>query len=222
MSRKPDDLELLCIHELANSNSKVQELINDKNKEVYDIGRTQNITYKKPDPAPKPSGDIRLSKNYKKDTRSKENMEKLVVDTKNNFDKQIKQEMDSLVEHPDQIQIKSIVQDMNPQELAIVSEKGADAYRQHEKEQTGDKDVLDLKMDDEKSKEIFGDFEVEQEITTLEEKEITHDIEIEEVLKMTNEESEKTFNYQQELGDFKDNSKDIIVNKNPSPSDEFE
>lgn len=223
MSRKPDDLDLQVIHQLANSHQDVQDLIDAKNKELKNLDKAHSINYKKLDPAPKPKGDIRFSKSHSKETNSREGLDLAKEDTENHFNKSIKQKMtEASLENDLHKDHQHQIQNMPDKDLSILSEKGVDAYRQHEKEQARDKEVLDLTMDDEKSKEIFGDPEIGQEINSNAEKEIIHDKVVEEDLKMDSTETEKVFDHQQGLSDFKDNSKDMDVGKQPSPSDDFE
>ena len=230
MSSKPDDLDLEVIHQLANRNQKVQDLIKDKNKEIYNIDRSQSATYKKIDPAPKPKGDIRFTKTFKIVT-DKEILDNRKNEVKERYNKEIKQEMiDSAknkgLEEINQNQIK----DMPHQDLAILSEKGVEAYKQHEKQQALEKEQdgkekLPTQMTDKEEREFYGDYDEKQETIFKETdkgKDLNQEVDIEQQLKMDEKESEKLLEETTMLEDFKDNSKDIEIDKRPLPSDDFE
>lgn len=184
-------------------------------------------THTKLAPHPKPSGDIHHPKIHKEKDGAKTAREKLYDNKLKGNSQELKTVFHGNFEKAGLESMSEWAKEMDTQELTNFMEQGYDKVLEErevkEKEPNQEKDLeQDLKMDDEKTKEIFGDFEVEQEITTLEEKEIIHDKKIEEGLKMDDKESEETFDYQQGLSDFEDNSKDIAIDKRQFPSDDFE
>lgn len=129
MSRKPDDLELEYIRELSKSSTEIQNLIQAKHKDQIDLEKSQSVSYKKLDPAPSPKGDKRHLKIHKKEVISKEGLEQRTIEIQDRFDRQIKEKMDKLVEHPNHEPIRSKVQDMDEKDLSILVEKGLNAYK---------------------------------------------------------------------------------------------
>ena len=234
MSTKPDDLELDIIHGIAQRSPKVQELIAEKNKTLFDMDRTQTTTSKKPSPAPKPKGDIRIVKSERKETISKEDNEKRKMEVSREYDEQIKDEMLDSAKSLGDYEDYTIgqLENMPSKDASVLAEKGVDGYK-HLQEQKGietrekqfeeNKESLDISMTDKELEELFGEPEKDQEITTLEDKEIVHNHDIELNLEMDEGASDKLFEDRDfNLDEFKENQKDLDVNKRPSPSDDFE
>ncbi|MDD7887863.1 hypothetical protein [Flavivirga sp. 57AJ16] len=223
MSTKPDDLDLEVIYEIAQRSQEVQDLIEEKNKAISSIDKSRFATYQKPNLTLKPKGDIALNQNYKKEIASKETANKLKAETKEQYDKKIKDEMLNKAKSADYANhtINQIA-DMPHQDLAILSEKDVGGYKKHQQElEKSEPEKLDIKMSDEKSKEFFGNLETKQKNTSLEEKEIEQHNKTEPTIQMDENTSHEFFDRQIA---FKENSKDIVTDKNktPSPSDDFE
>ncbi|MEM8938603.1 MAG: hypothetical protein AAGC64_04560 [Bacteroidota bacterium] len=152
MSRKPDDLELDYIHQLAKSNQKVQDLIQDKNNAAIELENRQYSKFKKHEPVPKPNNDISLAKIYTTKNMDDKTLSREVQKSHAKHDQQIKQQMDALVEHPNHAPIKHIVQEMNAKDIATISEKGGEVYKEmKEIEEKEIKDSLRFDLDDSKN-----------------------------------------------------------------------
>lgn len=129
MSRKPDDLDLEYIRELAKSSTEIQDLIQAKHKEQIDLDRTQSVSYKKLDPEPSPLGDKRHLKVYRQETISRDFLEQKTVENQDRFDRQVKEKMDNLVEHLNHEPIRSKVHNMDEKDLSILVEKGVGEFK---------------------------------------------------------------------------------------------
>ena len=190
MSIKFEDWELENIY-VVTQQSDAQKLVEEKNKTLYDMDRTRTPSSKAPTPVPKPKGDIRITKTDKTETISKEENEKRKEQVSNEYDKKIKEEIIKTAQDKDYDeetiqQIKS----MPEKDLSVLTEKGVEGYREFEKQQEleniknekesdfsynqqdiqknnvsdfrENKDSLDITMDDEKSRELFGNQDFDQ------------------------------------------------------------
>ncbi len=242
MSKKYEDWELEGIYVVV-QHSNAQRLIEEKNKTLYDMDRTRIASYKKPSPAPKPKGDIRITKTEKKETISKEDNEKRKQYVEKEYNQEIKQEILKTAQDKDYDQetIEQI-QDMPEKDLSVLAEKDVEGYRHFEKQQELEKtkkDVqkdnktdfrenkndLDITMDEKQSKEIFEDRESDQKEKPIEDKDKHSDKNID--IEMDEKESNETFDNTNKFEfEFEKDSKDIDLDqdrdKAPEPTDDFE
>ncbi len=183
-------------------------------------------THTKLTPHPKPKGDIHHSKIHKEKDNAKTARRRQFDDKLEESSKEIETAFHDNFEKADLKQMSQWAKEMDSEELVTFMEEGYDKVLENRGEKTKDQiqDITleDLKMDEDKSKEIFGDLEIEQEIDSLEEKEIHHNQDIEQSIQMDEEESAKLFDRQTTIDDFKDNVKDLETDKKPSPADDFE
>lgn len=223
---------------LSKDNPKVDQLIEEKKQKLEEIDKSR-FSYQKNTPKPTPSRFPRIDKTYKSKTLSDEQVKEVKETVSTSYDKKIKQSIHDHFEERGYETELGEVKELGRDNLVLLHEKDSDVVLDKIKQQKLEKNeikkeqkdilqdkkaTLDITMDNEKSKEVFGDLETEKEITSLEEKEIKHNIEVEHSIHMDEEKSEKTFGRRSVLDDFKDNSKEIKVdrNKTPSPSDDFE
>ena len=195
MSSTLDDLFLETIHEQAIGSKEVQELIDKKNKELFDIDKSSTAKFKKPDPALKPSWEKGKTRIHTKEILSQEQVDKAKQETRDKFDKEIKDEMVDKAKQEQEPEVQQRIEDMPPDNLAVLSERGPEAYKHHvrskefeatkeEIEQEPEKNELDIRMDDEE----YENFKARE----------AH------------------------LDEFKDNSKEMDVDKGRSIIDDFE
>jgi len=242
VSTNYDDLDLDNIYVVVQQ-SNAQKLIEEKNKALFDMDRTRTPSSKKPTPAPRPKGDIRITKTYKTETISKEDNEKRKQQVEKDYNKQIKQEITKTAQDKDYDQetIKQI-QDMPEKDLSVLAEKGVDGYKKFQKQQELEKtkkDVqkdnktdfrenkndLDITMDEKQSRDVFGSHETNPKEQPLEEKNKRPDKNIDESIKMNEKESDKTFSNSDKFQfEFEKDSKDMDRDrdKTPDPADDFE
>ena len=184
MSKKLDDLDLITIRELGKSSQKVQDLINDKNLEIHDIELKQTVKFKKLDPAPKPDGDIRITKLNAKEMRSWQETKQEIKRIEAMYADQIKSAMEEQVLETDADHLLPALKQIDKDDLPILIEKGVDAYKERQVEKQKElEQALEFDLDDTSK---FDDYPL--------------------------------------YYDFDDNSKDMNLDKDktPSPSDGFE
>ncbi|MEO1033385.1 MAG: hypothetical protein AAFX55_18500 [Bacteroidota bacterium] len=206
MSRKPDDYDLDVIHQIAKRSEKIQGLIDDKNKATSDINKTKSTSFYKPEPRPKPKGDIDIPKMHSKTLKSKEQIDKEIEDSEAKFDKKIKKEMINESKRLDyEEETINQIEEMNSQELSVLAEKGPEEYKNFQKTK---------------------DFENSKDTITIDERPISQ-------FKDNKQDMELNHSYQDiddiynrtEYIDFDEESldKDLEdIDKTPDPSDDFE
>lgn len=233
------DKELLdYLKALSVDNPKVGELIAEKKQKLDEIDKSQ-FSYQKHDLKPKPSGFPKIDKTYKSKTLSDEQINEAKEKISTSYNKEIEQSVcDHFEDRGYEVEL-SEVKELGRDNLVLLLEKDSDAVLHKLKQQEFEKketkkeqsdisldsnETLDITMGDKKSKEVFGNFVTEQEITSLEEKEIKHNKDVEHSIHMDEEKSEKVFGRHSGIDEFNDNSKEITVDRNkiPSPTNDFE
>ena len=134
MSREYDELDLLEIIELSKICKKTQDLITEKNKEVIELERTEKIKFKKPDPAPKPSGDIRITKYYFKTMRTPEQTKEEIKKAEIFYANEIKTSLKEKTKETGQEHLIEVIPQIDDLSLLALVETGMNAYRAKENE----------------------------------------------------------------------------------------
>ncbi len=147
------------------------------------------------------------------------------------------------------------IEEMPSKDVAVLAEKGVDGYREFEKQQELENNIdkespkdemqktfddnrqdiqqkkdqgkndLDITMDEEQSRELFGDREPDQKEKPLEDKDKNPDKDIDTDIKMDEKETEKTFDYSDKFEfefEKEERTKNPERDKTPDPSDDFE
>jgi hypothetical protein len=182
MSTNRDELELIALHEMGKSSPKVQDLINEKNKALIDLEKTETVRFKKLDPAPSPSNDKRMLRQHSHSPRTPEQTVAQQLQIEQSYDGQIKQAMMEKAVLEEHEYFLPTLQDMSNKEVGILAEKGPYAVLDMEKQQAMVQDqpaILDL-------------------------------------------DDESRFNRMALDQDFKENVKDLDIQKTPDPADDFE
>ncbi len=158
MSKKPDDLELIAIQELGKSSQKIQDLINDKNLDIYYLELQQKTNFKKPEPAPKPDGDIRITKLHTKEMRSMKETKKEIERVEAMYADQIKPAMEEKALKTDADHLLPALKQIDKNDLPILLEKGLNAYKERQIEKQKElEQALEFDLDD---KTKFEDYPI--------------------------------------------------------------
>lgn len=149
MSKKPDDLDLIAIRELGKGSQKVQDLINDKNLDIHYLELKQKTNFKKPDPAPKPNGDIRITKLHTKEMRSLEETKQEIKRVEERYADKIKPAMEEKALETDANHLLPALKQIDKDDLPILIEKGLSAYKEKEIEKQKElEQALEFDLDD--------------------------------------------------------------------------
>ncbi|MFL1013238.1 hypothetical protein [Flavisericum labens] len=158
MSKKPDDLELIAIRELGKGSKKVQDLINDKNLDIKTIESQQKVNFKEPHPAPKPDGDIRITKLHTKEMQSVEETKQEIKRIEALYADKIKPAMEEKVIETDAEHLLPALQKIDKDDLPILVEKGLNAYKERQAEKQIElEQSIELDLDD---KEKFDKYPI--------------------------------------------------------------
>ncbi|GAB1856139.1 hypothetical protein MHTCC0001_09740 [Flavobacteriaceae bacterium MHTCC 0001] len=162
MSKKPDDLDLIAIRELGKSSQKIEDLINDKNLKIQNLKSNRIVYYKKPEPAPKPKGDIRITKRHAKEMRSVLETEKEIKKVEGLFADKIKPAIEERALNKEADHLLPVIDRMEKEDLSILIEKGLNTYKDRQAEKQRElEQALQFDLDQEKFKEypIYLDFD---------------------------------------------------------------
>ena len=184
--------------------------------------------YTKPAPRPKPSGDIYIPKTHQfKNDAHPVNKQTYQERLKENA-RQIETTLHENLKEAGIEELSDWYRQMDTDELMIFMDHGYDKVLEQrlakgQKDISQDPDRLVTQMDDGQAKEIFGDPESGQEVKSTGDKEISHDGGIEQPLQMDEETGDRFFKaVDEDMADFKDNAKDMGVDKKPDPSHDYE
>lgn len=213
----------------AVGSDEVNRFLEEKKDALDNLKKQRSTPFNKPSPSLTPNNDITIDRTYRSKGMDVETYNQKFKDINGSYNDKIFQSTKEHFEKNNPPEDMKLLDELGKEDLALLLEKDSDAVIDKHKQQDlekneADKQVLDITMNEEKSKNVFGDLEDGQEISSLEEKEITHNKEIEHSIHMDDEKSEKVFGRGSGLDEFKDNSKDITVDRSkaPSPTDDFE
>ncbi|WP_406684325.1 hypothetical protein N1F78_00940 [Seonamhaeicola sp. MEBiC1930] len=176
MSREVDELYIMEIRELSKICRKTQELITEKNKRIIEIQRTEKIRFKKPDPAPKPQGDIRITKYHYKTMRTPEQTKEETKKAEIFYANEIKASLKEKTKETEQEYLIEVIPQIDDLSLLALVETGMNAYRAKENEKqpkvkreskfnfndylnTGYLDLGEKDEDKDKNRDVSDDFE---------------------------------------------------------------
>ncbi len=134
MSRKYDELDLLEIIELSKICKKTQDLITEKKKEVIELERTEKVKFKKFDPAPKPTGDMRITRQYIKTIRTPEQTKQEIKKVEIFYANEIKTSLKEKTKETEQEHLIEVIPQIDDLSLLALVETGMNAYRAKENE----------------------------------------------------------------------------------------
>ena len=184
--------------------------------------------YTKPAPRPKPSGDIHIPKTYQSKNDAHPVNKQIYQERLKENARQIETTLHENLKQAGIEELSDWYRQMNNDELMTFLDHGYDEVLEQrqakgQKDMNQDPDRLITQMDDRQSKEIFGDLESGQEVKSTQDKDIHHDRDIEQSLQMDEEAGDKFFKaVDEDMADFRENAKDMGVDKKPSPTDDYE
>ncbi|WP_394972559.1 hypothetical protein [uncultured Croceitalea sp.] len=156
MSTKPDDLDLMVIHGFGKQSRKVRDLIKEKNIKILELEKTETVTYKKLDPAPKPNGDVRIIKKHVKEIRTPRQTKEEIERVEENYAKEIKPALQEKALELQEDHYVEMIDDIESRDISILVEKGLSKYkeRQLEKQRELEKE-LEFDLDDQSLMEQY-------------------------------------------------------------------
>lgn len=182
--------------------------------------------YTKPAPRPKPSGDIYIPKTHQfKNDAHPVNKQTYQERLKENA-RQIETALHENLKEAGIEELSNWYRQMDNDELMIFMDEGYEKVLEQrqakgQKDISQDPDRLLTQMDDRQAKEIFGDLESGQEVKSTQDKDISNNRGID--LQMDEETSNRFFKaVDEDMADFRENAKDMGVDKKPDPSHDYE
>jgi len=148
MSKEPDDYDLKYIYELSKSSQKVQGLKEEKFLAIIELKNTQYSVFKKPTPTPKPKGDIRIPKIFRKQMMTDKELKVKIKNAENDYNVKMKDALLERAYKKDRDYIHPIIENMNKKDLADLIENGPEYYKAKKQEREPEiKDALKIDMD---------------------------------------------------------------------------